>query len=149
MHTDHQSITSIKAYPSIGVSVQIFGTTSPASGNYYSVLLDNTQSPIFSAASSFTGNNTLLYVASGLAPNVTHQVTVRNEGGGTLQLQSGGFTIFSSGDPMYAMPFYAIELLSLMSSHAVSDPIHLPPPGLHLHHSRLPPPDQNVISSSA
>ncbi|KAF7782135.1 hypothetical protein Agabi119p4_1511 [Agaricus bisporus var. burnettii] len=82
-----------------GISVRIFGTTSPTSGNY-SIMLDDVQSPIFSARSSFTQLDSLLFFASGLDPNVSHHIVVRNEGG-SLQLKSGGtaFDIFSSGEP--------------------------------------------------
>jgi hypothetical protein len=55
--------------------------------------------------SSFTNTGTLLFFASGLAPNVSHQITIRNEGG-TLALKSGGFTIFSSGEPTYVNLFF-------------------------------------------
>jgi hypothetical protein len=101
--------------PPIGISVRIFGTTSIASGNY-SVLLDDTQFPILSARSSFTSTNSLLFFASGLAANISHQVTIRNEGGGTLQIMSGGFTVFSSGDPTYVIPSILINLLPAILS---------------------------------
>lgn len=94
-------IPSSNLTPHLGISILIFGTTSPSAGNY-SVTLDGNQSPIFSARSSFTNSNSLLFFASGLDANSSHQITVRNEGG-TLQLKSGGFDVFSSGEPAYVV----------------------------------------------
>ncbi|KAF5351626.1 hypothetical protein D9756_007762 [Leucocoprinus leucothites] len=107
-----------------GISVRIFGTASPDSGNY-SVLLDDRQSPIFSARSSFTNTNTLLFFASGLAANTTHQITIRNEGG-LLQLKSGGFITFSSGDPTALPP----PGNNGPSSNTTFPPPPAPPPAL-------------------
>lgn len=85
----------------LGISVRIFGTTSPTSGNY-SVTLDGTQTPILSAKSSFVNPSVLLFFASGLEANTSHHIQLRNEGGGSLSLNSDtGFDILSSGDPTY------------------------------------------------
>ncbi len=94
----------------LGIAVRIFGTTSPTSGNY-SVTLDGTQSPILSAKSSFINTDVLLFFASGLEANVSHLIQVRNEGGGILQLNSGAFNIFSSGEPTYVKLFNVLFLI--------------------------------------
>ncbi|KAF9073618.1 hypothetical protein BDP27DRAFT_1260199 [Rhodocollybia butyracea] len=84
-----------------GTALLIFGTVSPEGGNY-TVQLDNipTQN---SAEASFIQNNTLLFYASGLDPNVPHNVQLFNDGG-TLTLPIGGFVAFSTGNPNLVSP---------------------------------------------
>ncbi|KAF9010738.1 hypothetical protein BDQ17DRAFT_1421079 [Cyathus striatus] len=83
----------------LGQAFFLAGTTSPSAGNY-SVTLDNSSSPIYSAKSSFTVPNALLFYATGLQENMTHDVLVRNEGGGTLEVANGGWSVFADGSPL-------------------------------------------------
>ncbi|PPQ89465.1 hypothetical protein CVT25_011991 [Psilocybe cyanescens] len=77
-----------------GTAFLIQGMTSPDAANY-SVTLDNVTSS-FSARSSFTDYESLLFFASGLDPNAMHSVEVRNQDGGELSLLVGGFSTASS-----------------------------------------------------
>ncbi|KAF8991034.1 hypothetical protein BDQ17DRAFT_1287786 [Cyathus striatus] len=84
----------------LGQAFFLSGTTSPSAGNY-SVALDNSSEPIiYSAKSSFTVPNALLFYATGLQENVTHDVLVRNEGGGTLEVANGGWSVFADGSSL-------------------------------------------------
>ncbi|KAJ3726930.1 hypothetical protein C8R42DRAFT_717760 [Lentinula raphanica] len=79
-----------------GTALQIYGTVSPEGGNY-TVKLDNVTTQ-FSANTSFTQNNTLLFFSSALDPTVGHDVQITNDGG-TMILPSNGFVAFLSGNP--------------------------------------------------
>ncbi|KAJ3749450.1 hypothetical protein DFH05DRAFT_1476805 [Lentinula detonsa] len=79
-----------------GTALQIFGTVSPEGGNY-TVKLDNVTTQ-FSANTSFTQNNTLLFFASALDPSIGHDIQITNNGG-TLILPYNGFVAFSSASP--------------------------------------------------
>ncbi|KAJ4483823.1 hypothetical protein J3R30DRAFT_3698737 [Lentinula aciculospora] len=79
-----------------GTALQIFGTVSPQGGNY-TIKLDNLITQ-YSANASFTQNDTLLFVAGALDPNVGHDVQILNNGG-ILILPFDGFVAFSSQDP--------------------------------------------------
>ncbi|KAF5383429.1 hypothetical protein D9757_006102 [Collybiopsis confluens] len=96
-----------------GTAFQIFGTVSPEGGNY-TVQLDNSTAQ-FSAQASFTQENTLLFTASALDPNMPHSVRVVNNGG-TLILPLGGFQTFSSGDPNLAPPSQTSTIPSATAS---------------------------------
>ncbi|KAF5348482.1 hypothetical protein D9756_009662 [Leucocoprinus leucothites] len=92
-----------------GIPACTFGITSQVSGNY-SVTLDGTQSPILSARSFYNNTDTLLYFASGLDVNATHQLTLRNEGG-LLQFQSpGGFVALSPSSSTSDIPSPTVAL---------------------------------------
>lgn len=82
----------------LGTVFLIQGTTSPDGGNY-SVQLDDGVRQNFSAKSSFTKNDSLLFYASGLDPTQVHQWDITNEDGSALILPLGGFTSFADGDP--------------------------------------------------
>lgn len=70
------------------------GTTSPTSGRY-TVILDDVATTL-SANTSFTEQNSMLFFASGLSPNVTHTVQVINVDNADLSLNVGGFGVFAS-----------------------------------------------------
>ncbi|KAH9484874.1 hypothetical protein JR316_0001776 [Psilocybe cubensis] len=89
-----------------GTALLIRGTTSPGAANY-SVTLDNVTNS-FSARSSFTDYESLLFFASGLDPNAMHSVEVRNQGGGELSLLVDGFSTFVS----YKQVSHRLPLLS-------------------------------------
>ncbi|KAL0581903.1 hypothetical protein V5O48_000133 [Marasmius crinis-equi] len=80
-----------------GTSLQIWGTVSPAGGNY-SVNLDNITTR-FTARASFTQDNTLLFFSGGLDPNNVHTYELRNDGGGTLIIPVNSSMVFADGDP--------------------------------------------------
>jgi hypothetical protein len=110
-----------------GISFLLNGTTSPTSGNY-TVILDDVASS-FSAKSSFTTEDTLLFYASDLDPNVTHTVQVINAGG-DLSLDVGGFSVFLTEPPMFVMFVSLFESLVYIWKRAA--PKHHPQP--HRHH---------------
>lgn len=80
-----------------GTGFQIRGITSPKAGRF-SVTLNN-ETVTLSAKSSFTSPDSLLYYATVLEPNVTHTVTITNEGEGTLSLMEDGFRAYAVGSP--------------------------------------------------
>lgn len=82
--------------------------TSPQSGQY-SVTLDN-ETTTFSAQSSFTNHNTLLYYATGLDPIATHTVEIENSGGRNLALNVAGFTVFSTSSPTLVLFIPILQL---------------------------------------
>uniref|UniRef100_A0A0W0F8G9 Transmembrane protein n=1 Tax=Moniliophthora roreri TaxID=221103 RepID=A0A0W0F8G9_MONRR len=92
----HQSNTAgDKAQASfIGVSLQIRGTVSPTGGDY-SVKLDNSTYH-YTARSSFTDENTLLFHAGNLSADTLHSLEITNDGGGSLILAVNGTTAFDS-----------------------------------------------------
>lgn len=66
-----------------GTSFQLIGSTSPQAGNY-SVQLDNGGKTLFSAKSSFSQPDSLLFFASGLDAEVNHTLEIVNVEGATL-----------------------------------------------------------------
>ncbi|RDB16846.1 hypothetical protein Hypma_002461 [Hypsizygus marmoreus] len=78
-----------------GASFLLNGKTSPKAGAY-SVVLDNTKTS-WSGKSSFTKRDSLLFFASGLDPEKTHNVEIINEDGSELAVRSDGFELFAKG----------------------------------------------------
>ncbi|KAK7047210.1 hypothetical protein VNI00_006876 [Paramarasmius palmivorus] len=94
----HQSNTAgDKARTSFtGVSLQVRGTVSPNSGNY-SVTLDGSTYR-YTARSSFTTDDTLLFHAGNLSTDTVHSLEITNEGGGLLILSVNGTTATAFGN---------------------------------------------------
>jgi hypothetical protein len=112
-----------------GILFLLNGTTSPTSGDY-TVVLDNVATS-FSAKSSFTTLDALLFYAGDLDPNVTHTVQVINDGG-DLSLDVGGFTVFLTEPAMFVMFVSLSEALIHFGKQAA--PRHHPQ---RLHHLQL------------
>ena len=90
----HPSSASLRTNPLAGTSLLVTGLTSPESGQY-SVVLDNDTSitHVLSAHSSFVQPDALLFFASGLDPQTTHNIEVQNVDGSTLALKFGGVEV--------------------------------------------------------
>ncbi|KDR67573.1 hypothetical protein GALMADRAFT_130366 [Galerina marginata CBS 339.88] len=86
-----------------GTAFLIQGITSPDAGNY-TVTLDNVTSSLLSGRSSFTAYDSLLFYASGLDPEATHSVEVRNLGGDLSLLVDGVSTFSPSNLPPTTTP---------------------------------------------
>ncbi|TRM69372.1 hypothetical protein BD626DRAFT_473852 [Schizophyllum amplum] len=81
-----------------GTAVFIRGRTS-TNASRYNVTLDGRTAQL-SARSSFTKQDTLLFYATGLDPNVTHTVDIVNDqDGALLAVNSDGFSIVSVSSP--------------------------------------------------
>ncbi|KAF8210665.1 hypothetical protein K438DRAFT_1810111 [Mycena galopus ATCC 62051] len=80
-----------------GTAFQLMGSTSPQAGNY-TVTLDNVTTS-FSARSSFSEANSLLFFASGLDAQTTHHFNITNTQGATLVLPVGGASIWALDEP--------------------------------------------------
>ncbi|KAF9241837.1 hypothetical protein BU15DRAFT_73177 [Melanogaster broomeanus] len=81
---------------SAGSAITIYGLISSYSGNY-TVTLDNVTTS-FSALSSYTDSDTLLFYATNLPQDVIHQITVTNLEASTLALRVGGMNISAFGN---------------------------------------------------
>ncbi|CAK5265366.1 unnamed protein product [Mycena citricolor] len=76
-----------------GTTLVLTGSTSPLAGRY-SVTLDGNLTTSYSAQSSLTDGNSILYYASGLDATVAHNVQVVNTQGSALVLQAHGAQVF-------------------------------------------------------
>ncbi|KAJ7072042.1 hypothetical protein C8F01DRAFT_1243129 [Mycena amicta] len=76
-----------------GTALLLRGSTSPDGGSY-SVTLDNV-STTYSARSSFTQADSLLFFASGLDADTVHHLEINNTQGATLVLPVRGATVFA------------------------------------------------------
>ncbi|KAF7376434.1 hypothetical protein MSAN_00059000 [Mycena sanguinolenta] len=98
--SSHQSTTAgdSASVQFTGTAFQLLGSTSPQAGNY-SVTLDNVTTS-FSARSSFSQADSLLFFASGLDAETTHHLNITNTGGATLVLPANGAIVWAlSGTP--------------------------------------------------
>ena len=112
-----------------GISFLLNGAISPTSGRY-TVILDNVATTL-SAKSSFQKQDSLLFYASSLDPNVTHTVKVINEDGGDLSLEVDGFSVFSAESTMFVMFVPPSRVLIHLKNQLA------PPPHLQRRHHRL------------
>jgi hypothetical protein len=87
-----------------GTACIIRGVVSP-NGAKFAVSLDNSTVSGLSSKASFTRNDSVLFYASGLDPETTHSLEIRNEDGGELTLPLGSFSSFASGSPEYVLCF--------------------------------------------
>ncbi|KAJ6498981.1 hypothetical protein C8R45DRAFT_1210836 [Mycena sanguinolenta] len=96
--SSHQSTTAgdSASIQFTGTAFQLLGSTSPQAGNY-SVTLDNVTTS-FSARSSFSQADSLLFFASGLDAETTHHLNITNTGGATLVLPTGGAIVWALSD---------------------------------------------------
>ncbi|KAJ7497609.1 hypothetical protein FB451DRAFT_1359820 [Mycena latifolia] len=76
-----------------GTSFSLKGSTSPDAGRY-SITLDNVTT-VFSAESSFSETDSLLFYASGLDAETVHDLEIVNTQGAALVLPVGGASVFS------------------------------------------------------
>ena len=101
-----------------GSTLLIHGAISPSAGDYSVTVTPNSpssststftaalQAQTLSARSSFTTYDTLLFYATGLDPNVTYSVLVKNEGGGSLSLPVNGFSVVKTNGCVIRGNFY-------------------------------------------
>lgn len=75
----------------IGTALTVTGAVSPSAG-LYSVTIDN-HTTTYSAKSSFTKLDTLLFYVTGLDGNQTHDIVIQNEEDKTLAIQASGFLV--------------------------------------------------------
>ncbi|KAJ7268659.1 hypothetical protein B0H12DRAFT_1320500 [Mycena haematopus] len=96
--SSHQSTTAgdSASIQFTGTALQLLGSTSPQAGNY-TVTLDNVTTS-FSARSSFSQANSLLFFASGLDAETTHHLNITNTDGATLVLPVGGASVWTLAD---------------------------------------------------
>lgn len=83
----------------LGASISFSGWTSPNARNY-TVTLDDTVT-IFSARSSFTQADTLLFQRFGLDPATMHTLTAVNADGGRLAVNPKSFLVGTVTGPRY------------------------------------------------
>jgi hypothetical protein len=85
----HLADLDVSSYSGTGITVN--GLRSPDCGRYRVVL--NGQVSSFSARSSFTEPDSLLFFAIGLDAEATHQLTIFNDEGMALALRSEGVRV--------------------------------------------------------
>ncbi|KAJ6594210.1 hypothetical protein B0H19DRAFT_1246903 [Mycena capillaripes] len=94
--SSHQSTTigDSASFQFTGTSFQLMGSTSPQAGDY-SVQLDDGVTTVFSAKSSFSQPDSLLFFASGLDAEVNHTLKLVNIEGATVVIPVGAASVWA------------------------------------------------------
>lgn len=103
-----------------GSAITVYGLVSSYSGRY-SVIIDNVTTTI-SAQSSYNNSDALLFFATGLSQQSSHQLTIVNEENRTFAVRAGGINATAFGSITVYAPHSSFRTQPMLTHTAARQP---------------------------